>query len=411
MNTRNKQEKERIRVLHIITRLIVGGAQENTIATCHRIDRSRFEVDLLTGPQLGAEGELVSTVDRRRVGFTVLPWLVRELNPLKDLMALVGIWRVIRRRRYAIVHTHSSKAGILGRIAARFAGVPVIVHTVHGWGFHDRMGRARRRSYIFLERVCGRFTDRLITVSARDTETGISLGIGVPERYVTIRSAIDIERFARTGRDAREIRKGLGMEPDIPIVGSVGRLSPQKAPQFFVKMAAKVLKSMPRINFLYVGDGPLRSEMEKMLRGLGIEERVVLAGLRPDVPELLAAMDVFVLLSLWEGLPRTVPQAMAAGLPVVASDVGGAAEVIRQGVTGFLVPPGDYRQAAEFVLRLLGDAGLRQRMGEEAKKSIPPEFSVSHMVNRIEELYVDLLRAKGICGTGRATSPALSCKR
>ena len=411
MNTHNRQGQGRIRVLHVITRLIVGGAQENTIDTCHRLDRSRFEVDLLSGPQLGAEGELVSTVDRQRVGFMVLPSLVRELNPLKDLMALIGIWRVIRKRRYAIVHTHSSKAGILGRIAAKCAGVPVIVHTVHGWGFHDRMGRARRRLYVFLERVCGRFTDRLVTVSARDTETGISLGIGVPERYVTIRSAIDIERFARAGRDVRKIRKELGMEPDSAMVGSIGRLSPQKAPQLFVKMAAEVLRSIPRVNFLYIGDGPLRSEMERMLRGLGIEGRVVLAGLRPDAPELLEAMDVFVLLSLWEGLPRTIPQAMAAGLPVVASDVGGAAEVVRQGVTGFLVPPGDYRQAAEFVLRLLGDAGLRQRMGEEGTKSLPPEFSVSHMVNRIEELYDDLLRAKGMHGIGSVTSPALSCKR
>lgn len=392
----NVRHRGRVRVLHIITRLIVGGAQENTIETCHRLDPERFQVDLLSGPQLGSEGELFSTVDRGRVGLTVLPWLVRELNPPKDLVALIALWKCIRKGRYRIVHTHSSKAGILGRIAARLAGVPVIVHTVHGWGFHDRMGWARKRLYVALERRCGRFTDRLITVSDRDAKTGTALGIAGADRYLTIRSAIDLNPYLGDGEYREAARKALGLEADAPVVGSVGRLSRQKAPDSFVKMAAEVLAHTPRATFLYVGDGPLRPEITEMLERLGIADRVRLAGLRRDVPELLRAMDVFVLLSRWEGLPRALSQAMAAGLPVVATDVGGARELVRDGVTGFLVPPGEYRTAAEMVGRLLGDVELRRRMGLEAKRSLPAEFAVETMVGRIEALYEELLRAKGV---------------
>ncbi|MCX6357791.1 MAG: glycosyltransferase family 4 protein [Candidatus Aureabacteria bacterium] len=388
--------EDRVRVLHVITRLIVGGAQENTIDTCHRLDRSRYDVDLVAGPQLGSEGELVSTIDRSMVGFTVLRSLGRELNPLKDLIALIALRRLMRKGRYRIVHTHSSKAGILGRLAARLAGVPVIVHTVHGWGFHDGMGRARKRLYVTLERTCGRFTDRLITVSERDANTGVDLGIAPKEKFVTIHSAIDLRTAARAAGDRERIRKIFDLEPGLPVVGSVGRLSPQKAPMLFMEMAAAVLKRVPRVNFLYVGDGPLRGEVEGMIGQLGIADRVRLVGLRRDVPELVKSMDIFVLLSLWEGLPRTIPQAMAAGLPVVASDVGGAGELVRDGVSGFLVPAGDYAAAAERVIRLLGDVALRRRMGEEGRISLPADFSVETMVRRIEGLYEGLLREKGL---------------
>lgn len=386
----------RPRVLHVITRLIVGGAQENTVDTCHRLDRARYEVDLLAGPQLGSEGELVSTIDRGAVGFAVVPSLVRELNPLKDPVALAALWRRIRRGRYHVVHTHSSKAGVLGRIAARLAGVPVIVHTVHGWGFHAGMRPARKGLYVALERLCGRFTDRLITVSEADAETGRSLGICAPERYVTIRSAIDVRRFAADARRGADARRELGLPPRAPVVGSIGRLSPQKAPELFVEMAARVARAVPGAQFLYVGDGPLRGRVEEMCARRGLADRVRFPGIRRDVGALLGAMDIFVLLSRWEGLPRAVIQAMAAGVPVVCSDVGGAREAVRDGVTGFLVPAGDADGAAAAACRLLGDSAARRRMGEEGRRLLPADFSVEVMVARIEALYGDLLRARGL---------------
>ena len=386
---------KKLKVLHIITRLIVGGAQENTIYTCHLLDRAKYDVDLLIGPQLGPEGELVSIVKKDRVALTVENSLVREINPVKDLMALLRLRGFIKKNGYDIVHTHSSKAGIVGRIAAWMARTPVVVHTVHGWGFHDHMHPLKRGLYVFLEKICRRISDRLIVVTQLDADAGMKYGIGVPDDYEKIYSAIDLDEFSSVNIDVEAKKKELGLAPNAPVVGCVGRLSPQKAPDIFMRMAAEVLKSNPRVNFLYVGGGPLRSDIEALIEELGIADRVVLTGLRRDVPELLHVMDVFVLLSLWEGLPRVFSQAMAAGLPVVASNVGGAAEVVHDGKNGYVVPPGDYQAPAQRVLELVADPQLRENMGAEGRKVADPDFDVHHMVRRIHELYQDIMKQKG----------------
>lgn len=386
--------KRKKRVLHIITRLIVGGAQENTVYTCQLLDRERYEVDLVIGPQLGAEGELVSTVDREKVGLTVIDPLVREVSPAKEIAAYRALYSFIKKGGYDVVHTHSSKAGILGRIAAHRARVPVIVHTVHGWGFHDRMGALEKNIFVTAEKFCEPMTDRLVVVTDLDIEKGLSLGIGSPEKYVKIYSAIDLDKFMNVKVDLAAKKRELGLDPELPVVGCVGRLSPQKAPEIFVRMAAEVLKKRDKVNFIFVGGGPLRAEVERLIGELRLGDRIFLVGLRRDVPELLRVMDVFVLLSLWEGLPRVFAQAMAAGLPIVASNVGGAAEVIRDGVNGFLVPPGEHVQAAGKVLSLLDDENLRKRMAAAPPDFLRENFCVKRMVEKIDSLYVELLKQK-----------------
>ena len=306
-----------LRVLHIITRMIVGGAQENTMLSCALADRTRFSSELLTGPQTGPEGDLHGESRARGVTLRIEPSLVRELHPWKDLVALVRLVRVFRRGDWDVVHTHSSKAGILGRLAARIAGIPVVVHTVHGWGFHPRQSAAIRHFYVMLERACARWCARLIVVGGADREAGLALGIGRPEQYVLVRSGIEIEVYRDVSVTPAEVRRRFGIPADAFVIGCVGRLSAQKAPLDLVAAFAKVAAEVGSAHLLLVGDGPLRGEVEAAVRKAGLTGRVHLAGLRRDVPELLRAFDVFALASHWEGLPRVFSQAMAAGLPMI----------------------------------------------------------------------------------------------
>ena len=382
-----------VKVLHIITRLIVGGAQENTMLTAVLLDPSRCAVDVVSGPQTGSEGSLIEEFRTRDIPLTIEPALVREINPLKDLLALFRLTRFIRRGRYTIVHTHSSKAGILGRWAAFLAGTPVIVHTVHGWGHHDRQYPLVRRSYILLERVTQRITDKLIVVSPRNIEKGLADGIGTPEKYITIRSGIELDRFRRPSRSREDVRAELGIPVDSAVVGTVTRLSRQKAPLDFLDAAAHVAAQQPNVHFVIVGDGPLRADVEAQVVTLKLTERIHLTGLRRDVPDLLHSFDIFALSSLWEGLPRVLPQAMAAGLPIVATAVDGNAEAVTDGINGLLTPPGDPQAMAAALLRLLNDPFLRRKMGE-AGRTRAEEFSARKMVGDIEVLYEALLDAR-----------------
>ena len=386
----SKRPMPPLRVLHIITRLIIGGAQENTMLTAALLDPDSYTVDVVSGPQTGSEGSLIPEVRARDIRLTILPSLVREVNPFKDAAALVSLARLIRQGRYDVVHTHSSKAGILGRWAAYLAGAPVIVHTVHGWGHHDRQHPLVRGMYILLERMTQRISDRLIVVSPRNIQKGLADGIATPEKYVTIRSGIELDRFRHPSRPHAAVRAELGIPQGSTVVGTVTRLSPQKAPLDFVAAAAQVADRRPDVHFVIVGDGPLRTAVEARVAELGLTGHVHLAGLRRDVPDLMHAFDIFALTSLWEGLPRVLPQAMAAGLPIVATAVDGNAEAVTDGVNGFLTPPGDAPAMASAVLRLLEEPALSRRMGQ-AGQARTVEFDVRKMVEDIASLYEGLL--------------------
>jgi glycosyltransferase involved in cell wall biosynthesis len=380
----------RIRVLHVITRLIIGGAQENTMLTAALLEPTRYIVGVVSGPQTGPEGSLIPEVRARGIRLTILPSLVREVHPLKDPAALVALTYLIRRGRYDIVHTHSSKAGILGRWAARLAGVPIIVHTVHGWGHHDRQHPLVCRAYILLERITQRVTDRLVVVSPRDIEKGLVDGIAGPEKYVTIRSGIELDRFRVPARPREAVRAELGIPRGAVVVGTVTRLSPQKAPLDFVAAAAQVAAQRRDVYFVIVGGGPLQARVEAQVAALGLAGRVRLTGLRRDIPDLLHSLDIFALTSLWEGLPRVLPQAMAAGLPIVATAVDGNAEAVTDELNGLLTPPGDPSAMAGALMRLVDDSALRREMGQTGQTRIE-EFGVRKMIQDIAALYEALL--------------------
>ena len=387
---------QKIKVINPITRLIVGGAQETVIETCACINKDRFETQIVAGPQTGPEGELISEVKKRQIPLTVIPELVREINPVKDFIAAYKLVKLFKREQPHIVHTHSSKTGIIGRWAARLAGVPVIVHTVHGWGHHPYQQPLIQKIYIVAEQKTVPFTDKLIAVSTLNVDKGLKDHIGTREKYAVIHSCINLDDFSRPKVDPLSLRKALGIDAASPVVGTVSRLSHQKNPLDFVRMAAQVKKEIPTARFLFVGDGPLRAETEALIRELHLEQDIILAGLRMDVPDLLHAMDIFTLTSLWEGLPRVIPQAMIAGLPVVANNVDGNAEIIRDGVNGFLTPPGDISLMAERIIRLLKDQPLKQAIVAQGRETAAQEFSLHDMVKKIETLYDELLTLKGI---------------
>lgn len=384
----------KIKVIHPITRLILGGAQQNTMETCAYLDHGRFDAQIIAGPETGAEGELISEVRKRRIPLTIIPELVRRPDPVKDFLALSKMVQLFKSEQPQIVHTHSSKTGILGRWAARLARVPVIVHTVHGWGHHDYQSFLVKHLYRFLERRTVGFTDKLIVVSHLNAQKGLNDAIGAAEKYTTIHSAINLDDFINPACDVVLLKRELGLNPEKPVVGTIGRLSPQKNPIDFVKVAAAVKKANPDAQFLFIGDGPLRSATESLIQELGLSHDVFLPGLRTDIPALLSCMDVFILTSLWEGLPRVIPQAMAMGLPVVANAVDGVCEVIKDGVNGFSLPPHTISRMAEIIIRLLASDQLRDEVGRQGRKTAEKEFSVREMIKKIEGLYEELIRRK-----------------
>ncbi|OGS01914.1 MAG: hypothetical protein A2V88_13645 [Elusimicrobia bacterium RBG_16_66_12] len=375
--------------------MIVGGAQEHTMLSCALVDRHRFACELLTGPQTGPEGELHTETRARGVVLHLEPSLVRELRPWKDLVALIRLARFLRRGRYDVVHTNSSKAGILGRIAAAIAKVPVVVHTVHGWGFHPRQSALRLGFYTALERACAPRCDRLIVVNEADRDTGLALRIGRPEQYLLMRSGIEIEAFRDVKISLSAARERLGVPPEAFVVGCVGRLSEQKAPLDLFAAFERVARECPAAHLVMVGDGPLRGAIEARIVEAGLSDRVHLAGLRRDVPKCLRAFDVLALSSRWEGLPRVFSQAMAAGLPIVATRVAGAADAVRDGENGFLVEIGDAVGLAVRLLELAHDSTLRQRLGAAGLARVE-EFSARRMVGELQMLYVELLARRGI---------------
>lgn len=381
-------DQQPIKVLHLITRLIVGGAQENTIYTAQLLDPRRFEVEVLCGPQTGSEGSLIEEALQKGVKLSILPELVRELNPLKDLIAFIKLSLILRKKRFAIIHTHSSKAGILGRLAARLAGIPVIFHTVHGWSFHDHMPKWRKRLFILLEKFSAKFTQRLIVVTRKDIQKGLRYGIGKPEQYLLIRSAIPLDEFLYPKFDQKQLRKELGIPINAPVIGTVGRLSPQKNPLEWIKIAARIVSLQPDCCFLLVGDGPLRGEVESQIEKFCLKNQFILTGLRRDVPHLLSVLDVFLLTSLWEGLPRVIPQAMCREVPIVAYASDGVAEVIEHEQTGFLCQPGEIDLAAQYCLQLLKSRDLRKAIVRKAKQVATEQFDLRTMIEQLETLYL-----------------------
>ena len=374
------------RVVHLITRLELGGAQQNTLFCVEHHDRRRFDVGLWAGEGgiLDASAREIGAADIR-----ILPWLAHPIAPVHDAIAVVRLASMLKD--VDLVHTHSSKAGILGRAAARIAGVSGVVHTVHGWSFNDSQSVVAHRFFVEAERAAARVTDRIVCVSNFDRDRGLAVGIGHAAQYRILRSGIDASLYASQHGARGRIRKDLGVNAEDVLVGSIANFKPQKGPLDFVEAARIARRSDPRLRFFIAGDGVLRPAVERAIAQADLSGIVSLLGWRDDVPELLAATDIFLLTSLFEGLPRVVLQAMAASVPVVATDTGGVAEVIAHGETGLLVPPGSPAAAAAAIVTLSSDPDRRGRFAAAGSSRLGEEFDNGRMVRDLEDLYDEVL--------------------
>ena len=378
--------QRRYNILYVVTKLELGGAQKQALSLMRRLNNEEYNIFLFTADVglLMDEALAISGITVKRSRF-----LERPINPLKDLLALFEIYSFIREKQIDIVHTHSSKAGIVGRLAARIAGVKIIIHTVHGWSFNDYQPFWTRLLYIGLERWIGGFTNRLIVVSRYDQEKGLSNAIVSENRYSLIRYGIDYAEFS--GKQGTEkTRQELGIGADDLVVGMIACFKPQKSPGDFVRLAGLINQSLPQVKFVLVGDGALRESIEDLISQYNLPNNMFLLGWREDIPEILSAIDVFALTSLWEGLSISVLEAFASHKPVVATDTGGVREVVFENKTGFLVPPGDIKAMAEKVRILLNDKSLRLKMGDNAHSSLGVSYRLDCMVNNTKDLYENL---------------------
>jgi glycosyltransferase involved in cell wall biosynthesis len=382
-----------MRVTHIITRLVVGGAQENTVATVLGLrQKPDVEVALISGPTYGPEGSLEPAMAGYPGLLSIVPPLVRPVSPFKDLLALAQLTRLLKTTRPEVVHTHSGKAGILGRLAAWRAGTPVILHHVHGPSFGPFQGPVANGCFRTAERFAARVTTHFVCSADAMTKLYLAAGIGRPEMFTRVFSGFQVEPFVKVTNDP-VVRAQLGLARDDFVIGKIARLAPLKGHADLLMALQGLLPRYPKARVLLVGDGAARGSLEGQARAYGLRDKVVFAGLVPpnDVPRLVGIMDCLAHLSYREALSRALPQALAAAKPVVAYDFDGADEICLEGQTGFLVRTGDVAAVTQRLAELAADPALRQRFGLQGQAMVREQFPVERMIEQLYQLYTNLL--------------------
>ena len=393
-----------MRILHLSTRLIVGGSQDNTLLSCIGSASHGHQLALAYGPIYGPEGSLLPRAqsDGRLACFEV-PDLVRQVSPLRDLRCFRQLSQLIQDWKPDVVHTHSSKAGIIGRTAAWRLKVPAIVHTVHGLPFHRFQSRAVHRAYVLAERYAARRCHAIVSVADSMTRQALAEGIGEPAQYSTIRSGLDTAPFLGAHLLRAATRDRLGLQGNTTVIATLGRLAELKGHEDLIRATAPLLRASRRekLMLLWIGDGWWRKRLEQQLDREGIRDRVILTGLVPpdQVPPLLAASDMVVHPSWREGLPRAVVQALLCARPVIAADIDGASEVCKPGETGWLVPVGDPLRLRAAIEQVLADPAHAARLAERGQSAVRVEYDGAAMVNRLLELYGQLLERPSVRGT------------
>ena len=390
--TASHNPSPRPRILHIITRMTRGGAQENTLATVRGLRQKGYDVTLVTGPSWGREGEILSEALAEGHAIVLMPELGREVDLIKDTLAFFKLIAFLRRGRFDLVHTHMSKGGLLGRTAAWLAGAPRIVHTPHGHIFHSYFSRATERFFLLLERRLARVTDRLIALTDSEKREHLNFYVGTRNQWRVIPSGVNEARFtAPPINEQNDLRKRLGINPQTKVAGFLGRLDTVKGPAYFVEALPKIFASYPDVRALVVGDGKLRGELEQRAKTYGIADRVIFTGDQRQTALYLSLMDVLVVPSLNEGMGRVIVEAGLLSKPVVASRVGGIPDLVEDERTGLLVPPRDSAAIEQAVIRVLEATGRAHALGENLKRKVLANFTESRMIEALERLYSELL--------------------
>ena len=382
-----------MRVAHIITRLILGGAQENTL---HSVDDQHHQfsdqVCLITGPGLGPEGSLIPQAKSRGLDVRVLPELHRALNPRRDWRAYRAIFAQLKQYRPEIVHTHSSKAGIIGRLAAYRLNIPA-VHTIHGASFHFGQPAALHWAYKQAEKTAAGWCQHFISVCDSMSDQYIRAGVAPADRFTTIYSGMNVEQYIRPAVTPQSIRTQLGISDEDIVVGKIARLFHLKGHEYLIESAQSVVRAVPNLKFLFIGDGILRQEFQQRINQLGLTNHFIFAGLiAPEqVGNYIHAMDIVAHTSVWEGLARVLPQASLAAKPTISFSIDGAPEVCIHEKTGLLVAPREVPKLADAIIRLATDASLRERLGKAGQDFCREKFCHRRMTEQIRSVYERVL--------------------
>ena len=395
-----------MKIVHIITRLIVGGAQENTLLSCEGQHDLGHEVTLITGPPIGPEGSLLERAQRYGYRVRVIDAMRRSILPGKDFGSFRQIVGHLSEIAPDVVHTHSSKAGILGRWAAHRAGTPAVIHTIHGLAFTASTSPIVNDIYKMLERHAAPLTTRIVCVADSMRDQSLAARIGERRQYVTVYSGMKTEPFLNPPVPRDIVRQQLGLHDDHVAIGTIARLFHLKGHEDLLDIAPRLCKQFPNLRFLWVGDGLLRPQFEERIAAMGLADRFILTGLVPPerIPELTNAMDIVVHPSRREGLARALPQGSLAEKPVITYDIDGAREGVIDGKTGFVHPPFDKKKLAGSIEALMADPALRQSMGAAGREFALGRFDARVMVQALEQVYRDAVEE--ICGaSNRKPSP------
>lgn len=385
--------KRKLKICHVITRMIVGGAQENTLLTVKGLAARGHEVTLITGPSEGPEGELLRNYRNTDFELLINSHLVRELNPYHDLLAYISLLKLFKKRKFDVVHTHSSKAGVIGRAAATAAGVPFVTHTIHGQAFHRYEKPWKNFIYKNAERWAARKCHKIYAVSQAMIDQCVEAGIDQALKYKIVYSGMNLEPFLNAVPD-KELKGQLGIRPAFNVIGVIARIFPLKGYEFLIPVAKKITELYPEAHFLIVGDGILRKELQEEIKERGLSKRFSFAGLVPpeEIPRYTAIMDILVHLSLREGLPRAVVQALASGKPAIGFKLDGTPEVIEDGKTGFIVAPRDVSGIVNALSILFEHPELAKTMGKNGRALVADKFDWRKMVDVLEMEYFDNLK-------------------
>ncbi len=389
-----------MKIVHIITRLILGGAQENTLITCKLLAQRGHDVTLITGPAIGPEGELFNQTKQQNYKVIVVDRLRRAINPFNDVISYFQIKKLLHKLQPDIIHTHSAKAGILGRFAGhglkgKWAdNLPVIVHGIHGLAFHPYQSQWLNKFYIAIEKSAVKRTDFFVSVADAMTNQSNAAGIGRPEQFVTAYSAIEEDDFLKqkSQERKRDFRKKYDIDEDSIVLVTIARLFMLKGHKYIIESAKELSKRFDKCVWLFVGDGNLSEHFKQQVLQLGLNEKIKFTGLLPpsQIPLAIQSSDILVHCSLREGLARTLPQAMLCGRPAISFDVDGAKEVVNEN-TGRLIEPKNIEQLTKACAELIEDEDLRKKLGENGRNSVKEKFAPETMVDTIEAVYRKLL--------------------
>ena len=385
----------RTKIAQVITRLDWGGSSDIVRIICANLDKDEYDIQLIIGDTQYPRAATEEFLNRYKDSVTIVPQLKRNIAPLEDLWALASLYLIFKKEKFDIVHTHTAKAGFLGRLAAALAGTPVIIHTPHGHNFYGYFGKFMSAVIVFLERIMARFTDRIIAMTEIEKMDYVKYGVANPDKIDLIYVGLELKPaggMTTAGKDA--LKKSLGAYSGEIIVAMVGRIEHIKGPHIFIEAAAIVSARLPNVKFIVVGEGGLRASLEKRVKAIGLNDRIIFTGWREDAQAVISVCDIIVMPSLNEAVGMSLIEAQSMAVSVIASNVGGIPEIVKDNETAILVKPNDYTVLADSIYYLVLDDDLRIRMGKAGKEWVKNRFSVESMIDKTASIYEKLSKDK-----------------